>query len=94
LEGKTIAIKLTSGSNETSLQLITIIVAVVSAFIAAITFHYTRRYARNTFHFTALVKAFELLNHNAHRNARIRLYRVAGVKDISLRRGTPRGIRC
>ena len=53
---------------------------------AAIAVWATRHYARKGFHFNALIKAFELLNDNAHRNARIRLYTVAGVEDADKRR--------
>ena len=38
-----------------------------------------RYYAKKGLQFNALIKAFELLNDNAHRNARIRLYRVSQV---------------
>jgi hypothetical protein len=65
------------------LQIITITVAAASAIAAWA----TRHYARKGFHFNALIKAFELLNDNAHRNARIRLYRVAGVENPAERRG-------
>jgi hypothetical protein len=63
-------------------QIIIIIVAAASAIAAWA----TRHYARKGFHFNALIKAFELLNDNAHRNARIRLYTVAGVEDADKRR--------
>ncbi len=71
-----------SDLNQTYLPIITVIVLVASAAAALATYYY----AKKAFHFNALIKAFELLNDNAHRNARIRLYRVAGVDDPIIRR--------
>ena len=61
--------------NQTYLQIITIIVVVASTSAAWV----RRYYAKKGLQFNALIKAFELLNDNAHRNARIRLYRVSQV---------------
>jgi hypothetical protein len=71
-----------SASIQTYLPIITIFVIGASAVAAWFTRHYTKK----SFHFNALIKAFELLNDNAHRNARIRLYKVAGVNDRDKRR--------
>jgi hypothetical protein len=79
---KTINIKIPSDSNQTYLTIITIIVAAISAGAAWTTYHY----AKNAYHFNALIKVFDMLNDNAHRNARIRLYRVNGVRDEDMRR--------
>ena len=54
-------------------SVITIAIAVASAIVAILSFHYNSKMNK----LNSLVKAFEILNDNAHRNARIRLYRVA-----------------
>jgi hypothetical protein len=82
LESKTTGNENPSDLNQTYLPIITIIVLVASAAAALATYYY----AKKAFHFNALIKAFELLNDNAHRNARIRLYRVAGVENPIMRR--------
>jgi hypothetical protein len=81
LENKTTANATPSDVIQIYLPIITAIITGASAAAA----WFTRSYAKKSFHFNAFVKAFELLNDNAHRNARIRLYRVAGVEDYEKR---------
>jgi hypothetical protein len=83
LENKSSAINTSSilFLNQTALPIIAAAITAASAFVAWA----TGRYAKKTYQFNALIKAFELLNDNAHRNARIRLYRTAGVTDSTMR---------
>jgi hypothetical protein len=65
---------------------ITTVIAVASAIVAFLSFYYNNKMNK----LNSLVKAFEILNNNAHRNARIRLYRAAEIpnenaKDAHLR---------
>jgi hypothetical protein len=59
------------------LSVIGIVISVASAIIASLSLFYN--YKMNKLN--SLVKAFEILNHNAHRNARIRLYRAAEIPN-------------
>jgi hypothetical protein len=56
---------------------ITTAISAASAIAASLSFYYNNKMNK----LNSLVKAFEILNDNAHRNARIRLYRAAEIPN-------------